>query len=856
MSTENPMYPFYIGDSPPNNFVSVGGNVYVLKTDGITIFAKDDGSSGYIKLTPNSTWALKDTLVIKIDTNNFDQSYVSTYRDDFLSYKYPSGRLLKDGNYSCGIYFDRTGLNNQLDIEQEQLRVPGKPKFVNFGTNDPNNIYLLMNSLSQQFCCKNNNLGDECGVGKKAINPKNIDCINYGRQICNTGSPNAFFGQYCQREYCKTSPTNINPGNCDNDYAFLCNIKQDLSVSPEEYPYYKKYPDYCSCFMGKEFLNKMCDTYVDKLGIKRNIKAQNALGYNTQDPNQCNMACKVHPLCKLGAQVPYDMPRGDNPVVLGSKFPEECKSIELCVQDVTVNSKGDDIGKLTINQTANCKTTLQKQCVKSTFSSCTGAKIDSKGKKYTYSKVLIQDNDEGACADPGTEFVCAEFNIPTSTDVKGFTCDNKTEKLNFSMYNSYTNGYEPDVLLAASHFINEIGILDSKLLASNPIKTFKNAKLTFDPVNSIVNGQLDCKNCVMGYTGPNKCKLNDSKKWIQTQTLTNVIVPPSGGGLSCQKDSTNKIEIDCPLLNDCIVTSDGKDSSCIDGNFNYKFKIKSLNSGGGLSCSDSIMNLLPTEVKSQKPQINVDYKTLSGVATVNCNDCIIDYMADESKSDGKCHLNKDNKYVITKYATLLKSASNGGSCDTNKLKDIKDKKYIEEGCSFNQNCTFKDDPISDVCDDKIGIRTITYSRDILNSGSGKGCLNVANDEIGTKYSPLIDLQYTESDKKLTIKTSCEISTDCLVQLRGGKCNTKTGIRDITYDIISPEGGNGKSCEDVVREFSKSSGDIERNGKTITIKESCEKIIDNTEEIEADKKKWSIISIIVFILIILLAVFLL
>ena len=129
-----------------------------------------------------------------------------------------------------------------------------------------------MNSLSQQFCCKNNNLGDECGVGRKAINPKNSDCINYGREICNKSNPDAFFGQYCQREYCKTSPTNINPGNCDDDYSELCNIKQDLSVSPEEYPWYNKYPDYCSCFMNRDFLVPMCKTYVSQLGITRNIK--------------------------------------------------------------------------------------------------------------------------------------------------------------------------------------------------------------------------------------------------------------------------------------------------------------------------------------------------------------------------------------------------------------------------------------------------------------------------------------------------------------------------------------------------------------------------------------------------------
>ena len=856
MSTENPMYPFYIGDNPPSNFVGLGGNVYILKSDGTTIFATNENRSGYTKLTPSSNWYVKDTVIIKIDTSNFDTSYVTTYRDDFLSYKYPSGRLLKDGNYSCGVYFDRTGLNNELDIEQELLRVPGKPKYVNFGTNDPNNIYLLMNSLSQQFCCKNNNLGDECGVGRRAINTKNSDCIEYGRQNCNTGSPKAFFGQYCQREYCKTSPKSINPGNCDNDYKALCNIKQDLNVSAEKYPYYKKYPDYCSCFMEKDFLNDMCTSYIDKLGIKRNIKAQNALEYNTQDPNQCNMACKVHPLCKLGAQVPYDMPRGDNPIVLGAKFPDECKSIELCVQDVTVNSTGDNIGKLSINQTANCKTTLQKVCAKSTFSPCTGAKIDSKGKKYTYNKTLLVDNDEGACADPGTDFVCAEFNIPTATDVKGFVCDNKTEKVNFSIYNSYTDGFEPEVLSAANHFINDLGILDSKLLSSNSIKTFKGGKLTFDPVNSIVNGQLDCKNCVLGYTGPNTCKLTDNKKWIQTQTLTNVVTPSSGGGLACQKDSSNLIQIDCPLLNDCIVINDGKDTSCIDGNFNYKFKIKSLNSGGGMSCSESIMKLLPAEVKSKNPQINIDYKNLSGVASINCNDCVIDYMADESKADGKCHLNKDNKYTITKYATLLKPASNGGVCDTNKLKEVTDKKYIEEECTFNQNCTFKEEPLSDECDDKIGIRTIKYARDVLNSGNGKGCIDVANDDLGKRYTPLIDLQYSDSDKKLTIKTSCEISTDCLLQLRGGSCDKKTGVREIIYDITSPAGGNGKSCEDVAREFSKSSGEVVKKGKTVVVKETCEKVIDNTADIEADKKKWSIISIIVFILIILLAVFLL
>jgi hypothetical protein len=860
--SSQPEYPFYVGASPPSGYVNLGGNLHILPSDSTgKVFSKQISSlqqDGFTKLDDRSSYGVSDKLILKIDSSNQEElnKYVIPYRDDFLTYKYPAGRLLRDGRFSSVLFFDRTGLNNDLELEQEVLRVPGKSKYLNLGTSDKNWLFLILSDLSSQLCCRNSSLGDECGFGSKALISSNPVCVQRAKEICTSSNPRSFFGQFCQRDYCKTDPNSVKTGECDQHYKTLCNIKQDLSVSPEEYPWYNKYPDYCSCFMNRDFLVPMCNTYISQLGITRNIKAQNALGLNVNDPNQCKDSCKVHPLCKPGAQVPYQMNRGDNPVILGANFPSECSDVNLCVQDVTVNQSGNNIGKLTVNQEGNCKTTLQKVCAFSTYSPCTGASVTTTGttKTYTYKKYLLEDRDQGACADPETAFTCAQFNI-SNADYKTITCDTNKEKIGFNLYNSYTDGFEPEVLAAANDLINNIGALES--IPTAKVTSFKDARLSFNPVSSSVDGELDCKNCVVDYEYTPTCSLESStKRWKQNKKFTKIVSPAIRGGAACKTNSTI-IKDDCSLNNDCLVAppaTNPTDKTCTNGEFKYYFNIKSFNSGEGKACSDSVLDALPENVKASNPRVDIDYTNFKGIATVNCNDCVVDYVADENTPEGKCHIKSDGSYVITKYAKVIKQATAGGNCPATEMKKVTDKLSVEVPCTNNQDCVFNTDPISDDCDDTVGIRTIKYSRDTLETGNGRKCEDVGYN-LARENSPLLEYNYDPVKKVSTVKTSCDISTDCLVQLYSSKCDSTTGIKKDVYSILLDSKARGKTCEDTVREIT--GGSVTRSGMSITSEESCEKVTtgDDSERI-ADKKKYITISIIVFILIVMFSIFLL
>ena len=137
--SSQPEYPFYVGATPPSGYVSLGGNLFILPSDSTgKVFSKQISSlqqDGFTKLDDRSSYGVSDKLILKIDSSNTEElnKYVIPYRDDFLTYKYPAGRLLRDGRFSSVLFFDRNGLNNDLELEQEVLRVPGKSKYLNLG---------------------------------------------------------------------------------------------------------------------------------------------------------------------------------------------------------------------------------------------------------------------------------------------------------------------------------------------------------------------------------------------------------------------------------------------------------------------------------------------------------------------------------------------------------------------------------------------------------------------------------------------------------------------------------------------------------------------------------------------------
>lgn len=829
------MDPFYLGVNPPLGYVNLGQQLYVKES----VAKKNPGPiEPFTRLDDTSSWGVSKDYVLEInDGGPTDYSYVKQYRDDYSQYRAPFGRLVPPGKLSSVLYFDRVGLNNDLSIEDEILREPGKPKYLNLSLSS-GKLYLLLPFKTAQFCCKNNNLGDECGRGPGALNSKNDKCIKIAEKICTKDNPNDFFGTFCQREYCKTDPRSIKAGDCDATYRTLCNIKRDLSVSGEDYPYYKKYPDYCACFMERDFLVPMCNYYVDALGIRRNIKAQNALGLNVNDPNQCNQACRINPLCSPGAQIPYNMTRGDNPVVSGARFPDECKEIDLCVQDVTVNSVGDNIGRLTINQTANCKTVLQKVCAKSTFGPCNSVSVN--GNKYTYKKKLIEDRDDGQCADPGTEFVCAEF-IVDPVDVASVSCDKDKEKLSYKFVNTFPKPFTPDIIIASDHLINTMGVLDK--FKPSFVSSFKGSNITYNPVTDIVTAEAGCKNCITGYTGGDCTLVQNNRKWTKYLSLTDILTPPKNGGEVCRINNT-LLPVDCHLDKDCSLTFSKKDNYCIDGSYGYTYDINSYPSGNGKVCSDIARSMLGKDIVN--PTFDIDYNNHKLRASSSCNDCIVDFVEDESQQGGKCTLGIDGRYTKKKFAKVIKEATSNGRCPADKLNLVLTKASITESCNETQDCTFK--KLSDDCDDIQGIRTLKFIKDNSQSGNGKDCETVGND-LSNEYENVSSVNY--SNNILTVKSSCEISSDCKVELKSEEC--KSGKRKDVYDIIFNPTGRGKTCENIVREFVNDTNlNVKEQGNKVIVEGSC----PNFEEVDrqADTKKFGVISIVVFILIILFAIF--
>ena len=404
--------------------------------------------------------------------------------------------------------------------------------------------------------------------------------------------------------------------------------------------------------------------------------------------------------------------------------------------------------------------------------------------------------------------------------------------------------------MAANHLINDMEKLEN---INKTVASFKDSKLTFDALNSIVNVNNSCQNCSVDYDYSSKCTIDSGdKKWKQTKTLTKIVNKAMNGGESCKIDRT-PVKIDCTLNNDCVVTKTKEDTNCINGVYNYLYDIKSYNSGDGKACSDVILDSLSSTDKSQQPSINIDYTLNKAILGFNCNNCVIDYIPDEKSPDGKCHQNKDEKYVITKYATVIQKESQGGTCKD--ITKVKNKEYIETPCTFNQDCVFLNEPISDNCDDSVGIRTIKYKRDTLESGNGKTC-SIIGDNLKNAYLNVIDSYYDQSDKSQIIKTSCDIKSDCLVKLESSKCDTKIGKRTYKYNIIEDSKSSGMSCEDVVKSIVNTTGTITRDGKNIIVEEPCEKTGISQEDLDADKMSYIKISVIIFILIILVGLFLL
>ena len=622
---------------------------------------------------------------------------------------------------------------------------------------------------------------------------------------------------------CKTSPDSSNPLDCDQQYKEFCNKKSGDGV----YYNYKEYPDLCACFMNKEFLNQMCDNYWTKLTTpdstgnvvvnKKNQIARRALKLitdpNDPDKEQCSINCLVNPLCRLGAQVPPSIhpDRQGNSVVTGKQgLPATCSTIELCVQDVKINNSGD-IKELNINQSAKCKTVLSTVCVEKkngignvTYDKCNLVRTTPKDVQdgvVRYKKKLLSD-DTGQCAEPGSEFDCLLVQKEPILD----ECVGTKRQ---TVFKSLTKeAFGPDVIEA----VKSLDLYTSQLKYFNPTGSY-------DYINKTVTVLTDCGDCKIGQNilANEGCHLNGNvwKGYAQRSVIKNEFNKGECKVFDSSKSSNSKIEykgvdsskyeIECFQDKDCIVELVSQDKGCINGKTQYKFNIKEYNSQGGKTCNQSILDVLKNkQVSSDKvTRITVADNLRTAVAETSCEDCKVDFVIDSTVGNGECQWDEgSNSFVLTKVGKMVKPATGGGVCPQTELDKIGTK--IVEKCLQNQSCLLNQEPTSDVCDDKTGVRITTYGVKKPQLGKGTTCLD-AGKKMSQRYERVNKVTFENGEVKIV--SSCEKSKDCKINFTkqlGYQCDPKTKLSAEIYKVEEKEIGRGKTCEDLVKEKIKDS----------------------------------------------------
>jgi len=740
--------------------------------------------------------------------------------------------------YSSAVIFDRRGLSTDLDGATEETIPRGYKTYCNtFGglartipgwnlkdmfqwgfENCP--MFVLFPKIREAPCCRNQDLGPECGVGDKKLINTNPICLTIGTEKCK-GNKIDFSGKFCQREMCKTDPLSSNPLNCDEEYKTFCKKQSNDGT----YYNYLNYPDLCACFMPKEFLTKMCDNYWDKLTTpdregnvavnKKNMVARRALKLitdpNDPDKEQCSVNCLVNPICRLGSQVPpsISVERAGNSVVIGKQgLPSTCSTIELCVQDVKINNSGD-IKELNINQSAKCKTVLSKVCVEKkngignvVYDKCNLMRItpkDNENGVVRFFKKLLSD-DTGQCAEPGSEFECLLVQKdPILDDCIG------TKRQ--TVFKSLTpTAFGPDVVEA----VKSLDLYKSQLQYFNP-------STTYDYINKTVTVLTDCADCKVGQDILTNEGCHLSGNIWKGYAQRNVQKTEFNKG-KCPPFDKTKYEVECFQDKDCILQLSSQDQGCINGKTQYKFNIKEYQSQGGKTCNQAVLDTLKAKGvnidKVSRVEISDNLRTV--VAETSCEDCKVDFVIDQSVNGGECVWDEtQNSFVVTKIGKLVKPAVGGGVCSQSEMDKVG--KQLIERCSQNQSCQLQLEPTRDECNDVTGVRVITYGVKKPQVGKGTSCLDVGK-KIAQKYSEYgvdkVTFETTESGvKEVKIVTSCLKSKDCKIdftkQIYPGKdvqgvCDPKTKLSIEMYKVIDKEVGRGKSCEDLVKEKIKDS----------------------------------------------------
>jgi hypothetical protein len=615
-----------------------------------------------------------------------------------------------------------------------------------------------------------------------------------------------------------------------NDDVRTTNAKNLLNSLDQPFSQYLKYPDMCSCFMSTKTLKGECDSMASNMKLTNNKPAKKVLNIDTEDPLQCTQNCLFHPLCKTAVSVvpsssTYPTNRQGKYVQHGfMQDKANCGNRDICIQKATVNTQGK-IGSLEINQTANCGSYKSKMCQNSELSKCI---YQSSSGEFV--KQVITEKDGGNCGSSIESLSCASIDLSPLYDSG---CKNGKRTLIYKQKKNKVNSQ--DVIDALNT------ILPSEFKKFNPV-------INYEPVTNQAFIVMDCQDCVLDYELTGQCYL-EGNRWKVKGKKTKTIKKPFNGGSACKLDTTEKI-VDCDGDTNCSVSVKTQDSGCVKGKDgkvrNIVFNIDSYNSGNGKNCDDVITQLLPPLYKDNIVSITYSDDGKTATASIDCRDCVIDYKIDQSSNGGECYLNDTGKMVIKKIPYLKRQPLNGGECDEKILKSIKDKTPIIQSCTFNQDCEFNSEPVSDKCN--LGERVLEFDIKTPSNGSGKSC-QITSKIFGVKYTD-DTTKNTFINDKLYIKTKCEKTEDCVLEDTPSQsaCDIITGKGVDIYKVLTKPKIGGKTCTEVATKKNKGIISIKEGTNTISITKKCSNPID--------KKKLLYMAIALAVIILLIIVILL
>lgn len=787
-----------------------------------------------------NAYAVRNDLVVPLkgNPNNFgvssDDQNVMSYQRNNNTRRHADATDTYYAFERCDYTFWSTALLFQNGVKKylspfdgyannpEKNKIGDADKFFNYL-----NFYLILPITNKEYCCSTDMSSYECGWGSLKLNPTSPLCFDFYRETCNSDTNFRLDKEpdtsknYCFTRGCKLKPDDSNAFICDREYSKFCSVKD----SSGKYINYEKYPDICACFMPQDFLTKGCDDMATQLSLRNNKSAMKILNIDTTDPDQCNQNCAVNPLCRLNLIVPntsdYPENRRNKTIIKGGLVDKsKCGDKTICIQQAVINNEGK-VGKISINQQASCQKIKNSNCAQSVFSTCSATNGSG-----LFTKTLLQEKDQGACGVTNQVFECANFNLTPRYDscVNGkriIAYDQKTITLNKGVVKAGVNFEtstfdidENDAVNALTTIINN----NAQLKDSNAVASFcKECKMGLI--------LADCQDCMLGMEPLGSCYL-DGNVWKQKFRKSKIVQSPYGGGKACPTTFEEKVD-DCSLDKDCKLIMTEADQGCINGVRSIKYNISELNSGNGRTCEDVAMSLVPQIFRDNSPSVKVslDYKTVQ--TEISCQDCEVGYQIDNTYNNGKCFWD-GTKWNIRKIPVYQRFATGGGTCPISKSSLVEKKVPIIEQCKTDQDCEINPEPVTDICDDKKGERTLVFNINKMENGKGITC-NDLSKEFVKKYD-LISSSYDSVNKKINVTTKCITSQDCVLSSKpvDSICDMEQGLGVDLYNIEKQASNKGLECDAVIKaRVDYDVYTIEENGQLYVYK-GCEKI-DTTRQ---------------------------